>query len=422
MNEVRPAPGLGGQLAWLVLVCLVVAGGATGAALFLGPADPVSSSRVATDRPCPEVPDEPTPPLEGARIAAVRVGSAEAPTSLALHPGSRGSGVLGERAGRLREVTDGQVTDHVVLDLAADTTDDGDGGLLAVAYDPDGRWLYVYRATKDRDDVLMAYPVDDAGRPRPDAGRQILRVDHPPSQQHHGGSLVFGPDGMLYIGFGDGGGLGDPGEHAQDPTTLLGKILRIDPTPADDRPYAVPRDNPFVDRYGWRPEIWVLGVRNPFRLGLDDASGDLWLGDVGQSCWEEIDRLPTTGDDDAAGANLGWDRLEGTAVFEGGEVPGGALEPVVTVAHRSGWCAIVAGYVPRDSAVTILDGWLLVTDYCAGRVVAVRPGEGADGTAEQRDLGVRVKNPIAVVEGPAGRPWILTLDGAVLELRDVRQT
>ena len=417
MSEIDPSPSLGLQLLALLAVGLVVAAAAAvGAITLVGPATVPSKSRAATDRPCPPVTTDPVPRLEGPGITAERVATAVEPTSLALRPGSTGDGVLAERAGRLVRVAAGVVTGDVVLDLTADTTDDGDGGLLGVTYDPDGEWLYVYRATEARDDEITAYPVDEAGLPRQAEGRSILLVDHPPSEQHHGGSLLFGPDEMLYVGFGDGGGLGDPRENAQDPTSLLGKILRIDPTPDASRPYAVPADNPFVDQYGWRPEIWVLGVRNPFRLGVDEATGDLWLGDVGQSCWEEIDRLPTTGDGRAAGANLGWDRREGSAAFEGGDVPGGELEPVQAYAHRDGWCAIVAGYVPEASAVPTLDGWLLHTDYCAGRVLALRPGQRPDDPVEQRDLGVHIKAPIAIVPGPSGHPWVLTLDGAVIEL------
>jgi glucose/arabinose dehydrogenase len=218
---------------------------------------------------------------------------------------------------------------------------------------------------------------------------------------------------MLYVGLGDGGGLGDPRENAQDPGTLLGKVVRISPTPAGPRPYVVPRDNPFVGRPGWRSEIWALGVRNPFRMSLDTATGDLWLGDVGQTCWEELNRLPTA----AAGANLGWDRREGPSDFEGGDLIGDEVMPVHAYPHAEGWCAIVAGYVPRGSAIPELDGWLLHTDYCRGRLLAVRVGEGDVEPVEVRELGLRLESPTAIVPGPTGRPWVLTLDGPVFELR-----
>lgn len=396
-------------LALLAATCVVVIGAAVvGAAVAAGPVSTVTSSRFAADRACPPPPIGVVAPLvDGPPLSAVPVATVDEPTSLALVPGTD-DGVLGERPGRVLAVRDGEVTREVALDLSDDTTDEGDGGLLALAYDPDERWLYAYRATARRDDVLTAHPVDARGRPEPGLGREILRVDHPPSQQHHGGSLAFGPDGLLYLGLGDGGGLGDPGEHAQDRGSLLGKVLRIDPTPGGDRPYEVPADNPFAGRPGWRSEIWGLGVRNPYRMSLDAETGDLWLGDVGQACWEELDRL--TPDD--AGANLGWDRLEAEADFERGDVLGRQLDPVLAHPHARGWCAIVAGYVPRGSPLPALDGWLLHTDYCAGRVLAWRDGE-------LRDLGIEVDNPIALVPGPTGHPWLLTLDGPILEVRAI---
>lgn len=413
MSTSAAPTGLGRQLALLAATgVVVVAAAAGGAAGLVGPVSAASSSRVAADRACAPVASDPVPVLAGTIVSAEVVGRAEAPTSLALRPGTDGDGVLGERRGRLVEVQDGEVTGRVVLDLSADTTGDGDGGLLGVAYDPHEPWLYVYRATEARDDVVTAYPLDAAGLPRQQDEREILLVDHPPSKQHHGGSFLIDPGGLLYVGLGDGGGLGDPLENAQDPSTLLGKVLRIDPTPGDEQPYAVPSDNPFVGRHGWRPEIWVLGVRNPFRMSLDEATGDLWLGDVGQSCWEELDRIPAAG-----GANLGWDRREAAADFEGGEVPGRELLPVAARPHVDGWCAIVAGYVPRDSAAPALDGWLLHTDYCAGRILALRTDGAPGAPPELRDLGVHVAAPIAIVPGPAGRPWVLSLDGEVLELR-----
>jgi glucose/arabinose dehydrogenase len=407
----RPRPGR--HLLLVVATCVVaVAATAGGAIAIVGPSSTTSSSRVAADRACPATaPSAPTPLLDGGALTAEPIARAEAPTALALHPGRAGAGVLGERGGRILQVEDGAVTDHVVLDLSGDTMNEGDGGLLGVQYDPDGTWLYVYRATGAQDDRLTAYPVDEAGTPDPQAERVILHVDHPPSRQHHGGSLLFGADGLLYIGLGDGGGLGDPRENAQNPGTLLGKVLRIDPTPTGPRPYTVPRDNPFVGRAGWRSEIWALGVRNPFRMSVDEATGDLWIGDVGQTCWEELDRLAS------AGANLGWDRREGMSDFEGGDLRGHELGPVHAYPHADGWCAIVAGYVPQRSAIPSLDGWLLHTDYCRGRLVALRVSDDT-GTVEIRDLGLRVESPIAIVPGPSGRPWILTLDGDVLEIRD----
>jgi glucose/arabinose dehydrogenase len=374
-----------------------------------------NSSRQATERECPTEPAVATARLTGTALRLREVGQAEAPTAAAFLP-DRGHGVLGEREGRVLRVADGELTREVVLDLTDDTMQEGDGGLLALAYDAGGEWLYVYRADGAQDDVLTAYPVDEVGRPDAERGRVLLAVDHPESVQHHGGAMAIGADGLLYLGLGDGGGLGDPEENAQDPETLLGKVLRIAPTPGDDDPYRIPPDNPFVGQADAAPEIWLVGVRNPFRFGTDPQGGDLWLGDVGQSCWEELDRL-TTGVDGAGGSNLGWDLLEGTHPFEGGEVPGRRLDPVVEHPHRDGWCGIVAGHVPRASAVPALDGHLLYSDYCSGDLMAL-PVDARDPSGGLIDTGLELDRPTAIVAGPDGHPWVLTLGGAVLAVEE----
>jgi hypothetical protein len=339
----------------------------------------------------------------------------DSPTAAVFATDGSGDGFLAERDGRILRIDDGAVTDDVVLDLRTDTMQDGDGGLLGLAYAPDGDWLYAYRADADRDDVLTAHPLDGRGRLDPDGGRVLLTVDHPDSLQHHGGALVIGSDGLLYLGLGDGGGLGDPRENAQDGTTLLGKVLRIDPTPGAADPYRIPPDNPFADGRDAQREIWLLGVRNPFRIGLDPGTGDLWLGDVGQTCWEEIDHLPT-GADSAGGANLGWDHMEGTHPFEGGAVPGRRLDPVQEHLHGDGWCGIVAGYVPRAGAVPVLEGRLLYTDYCKGKVLALAADLVDPGGERLIDTGLTAEGPIAIVPGPAGHPWVLSLDGTISEI------
>jgi len=380
--------------------------------------DGPTPSRVAAERPCPESDEDPSMGRVAAgRLALRQVGTANEPTTVVFAPDGSEDGFLGERAGRVRRVAAGRLTDEVVIDVVEDTMQDGDGGLLALAYGPDGDWLYVYRSNAERDDVLTSYPLDDHGRPDPDASRDILIVNHPDSLQHHGGSLVFGRDGLLYIGLGDGGGLGDPRGNAQDPRSLLGKVLRIHPTPDEVEPYRIPADNPHVGDDGWAPEIWLLGVRNPFRMSLDAETGDLWLGDVGQSCWEELDRL-ATGVDGVAGANLGWDHIEGTRRFEGGTVPGRELRPTQVHPHGDGWCAIVAGYVPRSSAVPTLDGRLLYSDYCKGQLLALAVDDSTLTSERLLNTRLDLTHPSAIVPGPGGRPWVLSLDGRVTEITE----
>jgi hypothetical protein len=373
-------------------------------------------SRRAADRACEPAVDAADPSLVLTGSLALRpVAEVTSPTAAVFEPDGSGDGLLAERDGRVRRIEAGVVTDDVVLDLRDDSMQDGDGGLLGLAYARDGDWLYLYRADADRDDVLSAYPLDRRGRPDPDGARDLLAVDHPDSLQHHGGALVVGSDGLLYLGLGDGGGLGDPRENAQDTDTLLGKVLRVEPTPGDDDPYRIPPDNPFADGQDGRPEIWLVGLRNPYRIGLDEATGDLWLGDVGQTCWEEIDHLPT-GADSAGGSNLGWDHLEGSHRFEGGAVPGRRLDPVQEHAHEDGWCGIVTGYVLRGGALPALEGRLLYTDYCRGRVLALAVDRVDPGQDRLIDTGLRAEAPIAIVPGPEGRPWVLSLDGSIAEI------
>lgn len=394
----------------LVGAALVLVGGGTGLGIAHAVGDDgPTPSRAAADRPCGRQYVEllTTELPEKEDLHAVVVGRVDEPTAIAFAPDGSGDGLIGSRTGQVRAVHDDEIEPEVVLDLSDDTLDHGDGGLLGLAYDPVEPWLYVYRSTQDEDEELLAYPLDADGRPEEGGERLILPIDHPPSEQHHGGGFGFGPDGHLYLGLGDGGGLGDPNENAQDPSELLGKILRIDPTPEAEEPYAVPADNPFVGRAGYRPEIWAMGLRNPFRLGFDDATGDVWVGDVGQSCWEELNRLPAG----EGGQNFGWDVREGNTEFEGGSLTDGvSVEPEQVYAHRRGWCAIVAGFVGPD-------GGFLHTDYCKGRIMEFWP---ADDTHPPRLIytGVDLQNPVALVEGPGGVPWVLTLGGGVYQLRD----
>lgn len=402
----------GRQLLAIAVTSVVVAGAVVTStlALTVGPT-PTSASRRAADRDCaPREADRPRR-VPGTRLTSRTIATLDAPVAAAFHPSRRGEGVIGEREGRVRRVAGGAVTEELVIDLSDDTLPRGDAGLVALAYDPAAPWLYVYRTDRDWDDEITAHRLDDRGVPVDAEPVVILRVRRPRNLQHHGGGMAFGVDGSLYLGIGDGGGIGDPREQAQDPRTRLGKILRIDPTPWADEPYTVRADNPFVGRPGWSPEIWALGVRNPFRMIVDRATGDLWVGDVGQSCWEELTRL-TSAD---AGANLGWDRFEGHEPYEPGEVPGGHHGPEHVYPHVGGRCAVVAGPVLRGPALPELDGWLLFADFCDGRVLALHTASAGD-AATVIDVGLHLEAPAMLVDGPNGVPWALSLEGAIYEI------
>ena len=221
------------------------------------------------------------------------------------------------QSGSVRAIRNGKLAARTVLDLTADTIARGEQGLLGLAFAPDGAHLYVDYTDKAGDTHIDEFAMN--GRVADPSSRRNLLVVDQPEPNHNGGQLAFGPDGDLYIAFGDGGAADDEGfghvngGNGQSLGTLLGKILRIDPTPTASAPYTVPADNPFVGRSGAKPEIWAYGLRNPWRFSFDTDTGDLWIGDVGQNDWEEVDFAPATNGRDAGrGDNYGWDRLEGT--------------------------------------------------------------------------------------------------------------
>jgi glucose/arabinose dehydrogenase len=220
-----------------------------------------------------------------------------------------------------------------------------------------------------------------------------------PYTNHNGGNLVFGPDGMLWIGLGDGGNGGDPQNHAQnlDPNDLLGKMLRIDPLHGS--PYAIPSGN-------LSGAIWAYGLRNPWRYSFDRGTGDLWIGDVGQNAWEEIDFHPVA---QGAGANYGWARYEGTHIYDASRSAPNAIGPVYEYGHTGGNCSVTGGYVYRGTRIANLGGGYLFGDYCAGRVIAFYSGQ-------VRDLGLPVSGLSSFGQDLSGELYALSLNGGVYRI------
>jgi glucose/arabinose dehydrogenase len=319
-----------------------------------------------------------------------------------------------EQPGRIRIVDDGQVVPEPFLDISDLVGCCGERGLLSVAFHPDYATtgdVFVDYTDRNGDTVVARYQVSTTDPNRLDAtsDETILTVDQP-AANHNGGLLHFGPkDGDLYIGLGDGGG--GNGQNGQDLSTLLGKILRIDVDgPAGGPLYAVPPDNPFVDRPGARPEIWALGVRNPWRFSFDRVTGDLWIGDVGSATYEEVNFQPATS---AGGENYGWDAMEGTTC----RVAGGcdAFVPPVSGFDRDEGCVVTGGYVYRGSAMPDLHGVYLFADYCSGRVWGlIRDTSSAWRRLGPVETGLRISS---FGEDATGELYVVDIEGAIYRLR-----
>jgi glucose/arabinose dehydrogenase len=345
--------------------------------------------------------------FRAARVRLVRVAHLEQPVAMALRPGER-TLYLAEQVGRVRAVRGGRLDPTPVVDISAKVRSGGEQGLLGLAFSPDGRYLYL--AYTDRDGNHQVSELTMRGqRADPGSERSLLHFDDP-FPNHNGGQLAFGPDRRLYIAFGDGGSGGDPFGNGQSLGTLFGKILRISPRPSGGRPYGIPDDNPFVDRGGARPEIWDYGLRNPWRFSFDPATDDLWIADVGQNAYEEVDHEPAG----SGGRNYGWNRREGLHPYAGGERPDGAVDPVIEYSHSGGGCTVIGGFVYRGQRVKGLRGAYLYGDFCAGWVRAARWSGGK--VAEQRDLGLNVPSLSSFGVDADGELYALSLGGDVLRI------
>jgi glucose/arabinose dehydrogenase len=318
---------------------------------------------------------------------------------------------VGERAGRVRAIRDGRLDPRPLLDLTDQVVVEGEGGLLGVAVAPDGRHLYVSFTDRRHAVRLIEVAVDGDGVD-PASRRDVLTIQQP-STRHHGGNLVFGPDGLLWLGVGDGSPGGDPANAAQSLGVLSGKLLRLDPTAAGGKGYKVPATNPFVNRKGARPEIWAYGLRNPWRFSFDRATRELWIGDVGQYVIEEIDAV---GLRRSAGANFGWRRLEGSRRFSASPPPN-AVPPVHEYAHRNGRCAVVGGYVYRGTQLRGLQGAYVYGDVCDGRIRALARARGKP--LRHRDLGLRLPGLVSFAEDQDGELYALSLAGGIHRLEAV---
>jgi glucose/arabinose dehydrogenase len=329
--------------------------------------------------------------LSSGQLTVVRVvGGFSSPLGV-THAGD-GSGRLfvAEQGGRVRIVKGGKII-GTFLDLTSRTDAVGERGLLGLAFHPDfstNRFVFAYYTTPGGDIRISRYQANMAKTfASLTTEVHLITIEHSARSNHNGGSLVFGPDGYLYAGTGDGGGGGDPDENGQDRNVLLGKILRINPGTGAGGGYSIPADNPFVGVPNTRDEIWDYGVRNPWRITFDRTSGDLYIADVGQSRREEVNLEDVA---DPGGNNYGWDVMEGSLCYEpssGCSLAGDVL-PVAQYGHDLG-CSITGGYVYRGSHKD-LQGLYVYGDYCSGRLWTMN----ANGTGEthRRDTTLNISS------------------------------
>jgi glucose/arabinose dehydrogenase len=372
---------------------------------------PEQEPDAAVEQEPPDEPDAPDDPVEephapelSVPLQLTEVASMTSPTAGAVGPD--GTLHLAERAGTVHPLTD-EGLGEAVLDLSAETTTDGERGLLGLAFADDGSELYVSFTDAQGDTRVDAFGVDD-GDVDADRRRTVLDLEQPYAN-HNGGDIQIGPDGLLYLGLGDGGSAGDPLEAGQDTSNLLGALLRIDPQ--GDEPYAVPEDNPFVEDPDAADEIYAFGLRNPWRFSFDAETGDLWIADVGQDEREEINVQHY---EQAAGANYGWNLMEGTQEFAGPE-PDDHVPPVHE--YETGGelgCAVTGGYVYRGRAIEELVGAYLYSDYCGGglHAIVVEDGEVVD----EADLSVSGEQVVSFARDADGELYLLDFGGTVHRL------
>ncbi len=318
-----------------------------------------------------------------------------------------------EQAGRIRILTQGTLQSIPFLDINDLVLAGGERGLLGLAFHPDyarnGRFFVSYTKQPDGATVVAEYRRGSKAE-LADRQERIVLVVPQPFANHNGGMIAFGPDGALYIGRGDGGGRGDPDNRGQNPHDLRGKILRLDVDRGE--PYAIPADNPYVSG-GGRPEIYALGLRNPWRFSFDRETGSLWVGDVGQHAWEEVDVV-------VRGGNYGWRLMEGQHCFlPQMDCDGpGLRSPILEYGHEAGRCSITGGYVYRGLSQPALKGLYVYGDYCSGEIFCARveaetrPSLGQHPQVMLRS-GLRISS---FGEDEAGEIYVVDHGGAVYRL------
>jgi glucose/arabinose dehydrogenase len=369
-------------------------------------ADPSDSSAPSTST---STSSAPVPSLEGGppNVVATEVMTATSPIGLATRHGDERLFII-EQDGLILALDLATGLPDRVADLSEWTSAWGEQGLLGLAFSSDGDLAYVNYTDRNGDTVIAEYGLDDEGRFDPTTRRVVLEIDQP-YRNHNGGRLVTGPDSMLYIGMGDGGSRDDPQRRATDLSSLHGAVLRIDPTPLGDRTYQIPTDNPFRDVAGARPELFAIGLRNPWGFGFDPATSDLWVVDVGQNAYEEPNIVPASEDVSVAGAGVhfGWSAFEGFEPFNNDVVVTDHHRPVMVYEHGQAGCSIIGGMPYRSDAIPSLSGAYIFGDYCSGNVWAFDPTTGT------KVLLTRLGQITGIGAGPDGEIYVTSTNGAV---------
>ncbi|MCC6166196.1 MAG: PQQ-dependent sugar dehydrogenase [Caldilineaceae bacterium] len=335
---------------------------------------------------------------------------------LFVTPAGDGSGRLFivEKPGLIHIVADGQIVQPAFLDLTDRVRSSGsEQGLLGLAFDPnypETGYFWVNYTDRNGNTVVSRFHTAAETPDQADPASEFvtLQVDQP-AANHNGGMVLFGPDGYLWVGMGDGGGANDRFGNAQNPATLLGKMLRLDVTGNPDVPYMIPADNPWVEA-DWNgadvvDEAWALGLRNPWRFSFDRATGDLWIADVGQNQYEEINVTPAGS---PGGLNFGWPIMEGMRCFQSADCSSDGLVMPVAEYDHSGHCSVTGGYVYRGSAFPALNGVYLFADYCSGALWATVPEGDGWATYPMLQTGIMVSS---FGEDEAGEVYVTDLAG-----------
>jgi glucose/arabinose dehydrogenase len=315
-----------------------------------------------------------------------------------------------EKTGRIRIVKDGVLLETPFLDLGGRVSSGSEQGLLGLAFDPDyltnGRFVVHYTDLAGNT-VLSRFLVSSDPDLAEPASEEVILAATQPASNHNGGQVAFGPDGFLYLGLGDGGSSGDSEGHGQSLSDLLGSILRIDVRNGD--PYTIPADNPFVGDPTARPEVWSYGLRNPWRFSFDRSTGLLWIADVGQNAYEEVNRVDPAAD---AGANLGWKVMEASHCFETSECSTDGLTLPVAEYGRDLGCSVTGGYVYRGEAIPDLRGWYLFSDYCTGLLFGIP--SNAEGVVAPRVLLETGANVSAFGEDADGELYFADIESGTI--------